>query len=241
MALTVGSLFSGIGGIDLGLERAGMVVKWQIEIDPYAQKVLAKHWPDVARFRDVRECGAANLEPVDVIAGGFPCQDISNAGTGAGLAGTRSGLWREFSRLVGELRPGYVIVENVTALLGRGLGDVLGDLAAFGYDAEWECLPAGAFGAAHIRDRVFVVAYTHGQRRQKLNSTAVPAILGQHTGIPFEAGHYWRTQPMPDRVANGVPYRVDRLRGLGNAVVPQVAQFVGECIVAAQVKEEVAA
>src|SRR4051812_10602658 len=127
--LTFGSLFAGIGGIDLGLERAGMQCKWQVEINDYATRVLAKHWPDVHRERDVRACGAHNLTTVDLICGGFPCQDISYAGKGAGLAGRRSGLWFEYARIIRELEPRYVLVENVAALLDRGMGDVLGSLA----------------------------------------------------------------------------------------------------------------
>lgn len=132
MTLTVGSLFSGIGGLELGLERAGMRTVWQVEQNEYCRKVLAKHWPDVQRFIDVREVGAHNLPPVDLICGGFPCQDISNAGTMEGLAGERSGLWSEYARIVRELRPRYVVVENVSALLARGIGCVLGDLAGLG-------------------------------------------------------------------------------------------------------------
>ena len=98
-----GSLFAGIGGMDLGLERAGMECAWQVEIDPYCQKVLAKHWPDVQRFGDIKDCGAHNLEPVDLICGGFPCQDISLAGKGAGIEGERSGLWSEYHRIICEL------------------------------------------------------------------------------------------------------------------------------------------
>jgi len=158
MTMTFGSLFAGIGGLDLGLERAGMACKWQVEIDDYATRVLAKHWPDVHRERDVRTCGAANLAPVDLICGGFPCQDISIAGAKAGIDGAKSGLWREFARLISELRPRYVLVENVSALLSRGMGRVLGDLAAIGYDAEWSTLQACALGAPHPRERMFIVA-----------------------------------------------------------------------------------
>src|SRR6266704_6055187 len=118
--LTYGSLFSGIGGIDLGLDRAGFQCQWQVEINEYAQKVLAKHWPDVARYGDIRTVGKHILEAVDLIAGGFPCQDISNAGKRAGIEGERSGLWSEYFRVICELRPRYIIVENVAALLGRG-------------------------------------------------------------------------------------------------------------------------
>jgi DNA (cytosine-5)-methyltransferase 1 len=156
--MTVGSLFAGIGGFDLGFERAGYRVRWQVEINAYCRAVLRKHWPGVRRYGDVRRVGRHNLEPVDVICGGFPCQDISIAGAGAGLDGARSGLWREYARIIREVRPRYVVVENVPALLSRGLGTVLADLAACGYDAEWDCLPAAAVGAPHRRDRVWIVA-----------------------------------------------------------------------------------
>jgi site-specific DNA-cytosine methylase len=131
-----------------------------VEIDPFCQKVLAKHWPNVRRWDDVRTFPPEPTDDwrCDVICGGFPCQDISLAGKGAGLAGERSGLWVQFSRIVCLLRPRFVVVENVSALLIRGLGRVLGDLAACGYDAEWDCIPAAAVGAPHIRDRVFIVS-----------------------------------------------------------------------------------
>ena len=156
------SLFAGIGGLDLGLERAGLVCRWQVENNPYAVKVLEKHWPNVKRYGDIITLDPRELEWVDLICGGFPCQDISHAGKRAGLGGSRSGLWFEMLRIVRHLRPRYVLVENVAALLGRGLGAVLGDLASCGYDAEWDCLPAAAFGAPHIRDRVFIVADSEG-------------------------------------------------------------------------------
>jgi site-specific DNA-cytosine methylase len=165
--VNVGSLFAGIGGFDLGLERAGMQVAWQVELDPYCRAVLAQHFPQAQRYEDVCEVSAENLPPVDLICGGFPCQDLSAAGKGAGLAGARSGLWSEFARIVREIRPRYVVVENVPALLtGKGkrwdrapVGRVLGDLAEAGYDAEWACLSAREFGAPHLRKRVWIVAY----------------------------------------------------------------------------------
>jgi DNA (cytosine-5)-methyltransferase 1 len=161
--LRVLDLFSGIGAFSLGLERAGMRTVAFCEIEPFARRVLAKHWPDIYIFDDVRTLSAQHLTGmgigVDVICGGFPCQDISVAGRGAGIGGERSGLWSEFARIIGEVGPRYVIVENVAALLGRGLGDVLGDLASLGYDAEWHCIPAAAVGAPHIRDRIWIVAY----------------------------------------------------------------------------------
>jgi DNA (cytosine-5)-methyltransferase 1 len=162
--MNVLDLFSGIGGFSLGLERAGMRTVAFCEIDPFARRVIAKHWPDVPCYDDVRSLTAERLAadgiaPVDVICGGFPCQDISFAGKGAGLAGERSGLWREYARIISEFRPRYVVVENVAALLSRGLDRVLGDLASLGYDAEWHCIPASAVGAPHRRDRVWIVAY----------------------------------------------------------------------------------
>ena len=147
--LTVGSLFSGIGGFDLGFERAGMRTLWFCEQDVFCQRVLAKHWPGVPCYPDVKQLTGGAVASVDVLCGGFPCQDISLAGQGAGLAGARSDLWSEFARLISELRPRYVVVENVPALRRRGLHQVLQDLHACGYDAEWDCIPASALGAPH--------------------------------------------------------------------------------------------
>jgi DNA (cytosine-5)-methyltransferase 1 len=165
--LRVLDLFSGIGGFSLGLERTGGFETVAFcEIDPFCRRVLAKHWPDVPCFEDVTKLRGEDVGPVDVICGGFPCQDISIAGRREGIEGVRSGLWAEFARLIGEVRPAHVIVENVSNLLsgpserpGAWFGRVLGDLAALGYDAEWHCIPAGAVGAPHIRDRIWVVAY----------------------------------------------------------------------------------
>jgi DNA (cytosine-5)-methyltransferase 1 len=170
--LRVLSLFAGIGGFDLGLERTGGFKTVAFcEIEPFAVRVLNKNWPGVPVYGDVRELTAERLRAdgavPNVIVGGFPCQDISFAGKGAGLAGERSGLWGEYARLVGEIRPGFVIVENVAALLSRGLGDVLGDLAALGYDAEWHCIPASAVGAPHRRDRIWILAYPERQQQRQ--------------------------------------------------------------------------
>lgn len=246
--MTFGSLFAGIGGFDLGLERAGMVCKWQVEIDPFCRAVLAKHWPDVRRYEDVREvqgcrhctygCARCRLEPIDVLCGGFPCQDISVAGKGAGIDAARSGLWREFDRLIGELRPRYVLVENVSALLTRGVERVLGDLAARRYDAEWDCIPASAIGAKHERDRVWIVAYPHGagpQERQVF--TSLPGEERRYGDRQNAAlGAWWAVEPNVVRVVHGIPGRVDRIRSLGNAVVPQIAEWIGRRILEADAK-----
>jgi len=379
--LTFGSLFAGIGGIDLGLERAGMRCAWQVELDDYATRVLAKHWPNVPKFRDVRECGAHNLPAVDLICGGFPCQPHSTAGKRKGAADDRN-LWPEFARVIRELRPRWVMAENVPGLLstdaGRFFGAVLGELATFGYDAEWECIPAAAIGAPHIRDRVYLVAYAANTIRRQINgeladcqgtrgnqaqersirqgdgcpehdrftkggstsrgpdvayaqcerleeprhidTTRMPAASGADVadssiarswrlaagqqgpevapadthrrgqdvadaerngwregtqdiragqsvapdggdyrrdvpdadrercgGRPriFQAAlpggrllpqgdHPWAVEPSVGRMAHGVPARVDRLRGLGNAVVPEVAELIGRWIVDAE-------
>lgn len=232
--MTFGSLFAGIGGFDLGFERAGMTCKWQVEIDPFCRKVLAKHWPSVTRYEDVRTVGRHNLEWVDVLCGGFPCQDISNAGKRAGIDGERSGLWREFHRIICELRPRYVVVENVAALLVRGIGRVLGDLAACGYDAEWDCLPAGAFGAHFLRDRTFIVA-----------ENTLSGCLRLERGRPQKTrawGEQQFTRLLQDQMELALPAgnrggvsvrdsaRMDRLRALGNCVVPQVAEWIGRRI-----------
>lgn len=267
--LTVGSLFAGIGGFDLGLERAGMRVRWQVEIDPYCQRVLAKHWPDVTRYGDIRAVDWSTVEPVDLLCGGFPCQDISFAGKGAGLAGERSGLWFEYAKAIEVLKPRYVLIENVSALRSRGLDQVLGSLAALGYDAEWHCIPACAVGAPHRRDRVWIVANASragGRARGQSDSTRQEiAYRGaemadaecerlqgggenwsgeRSTGLCGRAwknkeqdiyqarSGWWSTEPAVGRVAHGIPHRVDRLRGLGNAIVPQIATFLGERILA---------
>ena len=258
--LTFGSLFAGIGGFDLGFERAGFECRWQVEIDNYATKILEKHWPQVHRERDIRECNASNLERVDCIIGGFPCQDISYAGRGAGLDGERSGLFFEAIRLVRELQPRAIVLENVAALLTRGLDRVLGTLAEIRYDAQWHCIPAAAVGAPHIRDRVFVLAYSKSERRretgqcckrqakrlgvssevladansmfaQRLGESGLQVMEARHRqgklkSVSDGARQHWSVEPSVGRVANGIPARVDRLRCLGNAIVPQVAEVV---------------
>jgi DNA (cytosine-5)-methyltransferase 1 len=327
MKLRVLDLFSGIGGFSLGLERTGGFETVAFcEIEDYPRRVLAKHWPGVPIYDDVRTLTADTLRrdgiAVDVICGGFPCQDLSFAGRRAGLEGARSGLWSEYARLIGELRPRYVLVENVPGLLSLGMGAVLGDLAALGYDATWDCIPAAAVGAPHRRDRVWLVAYAVSDERsfrgvgrpvEKGRSrfrcvdenAAHPDRQGQHDGpVHAEVGSapqpvpdaddtglegrdgdlvrecprqwaarscgsllhadgagshastytgvhrgkegagarhgesqrpdWWLSEPDVGRVAHGVPSRVDRLKGLGNAVVPQIPELIGRAILKAE-------
>lgn len=234
--MTFGSLFAGIGGFDLGFERAGMECKWQVEIDPFCRKVLAKHWPNVARYEDVRTVGKHNLEWVDVLCGGFPCQDISNAGKRAGIDGERSGLWREFYRIICELRPRYVVVENVAALLVRGMGRVLGNLAEIGYDAEWDSVPASDFIAHIYRDRVFIVAFPAKPRKERhiqweANRTRGPWSKQQFARLVEDQLRLSVSAGITGGVSVGDAARVDRVGACGNAVVPQVAEWIGRRII----------
>ena len=231
--MKVGSLFAGIGGFDLGLERAGFEIAWQVEIDPYCQRVLAKHWPAVTRYGDIREVDWHAVEPVDLLCGGFPCQDISLAGKGAGLTGERSGLWFEYANAIEVLKPRYVLIENVSALRSRGLDQVLGSLAALGYDAEWHCIPACAVGCPQTRDRVWVVAYRQSERQGQLRWSWREEDRESTRNV------YWPTrEPAILRVVDGVPARVDRLRALGNAIVPQIAEWIGRQITHAQIQDD---
>ena len=250
--MTCGSLFSGIGGLDLGFERAGFTVRWQVEIDPFCREVLAKHWPDVPRYGDIRELTGDELEPVDCIIGGFPCQDVSSAGARVGIDGARSGLWSEFARLVGVLRPRFVIVENVPGLLIRGMGRVLGDLAALGLDAEWQVLPAAAFGAPHERGRVLLAAYARGflERASSIfdGTNGLPRDPVWRAAEGIQSGRGWQrwlvqaSAPVDGQdphgwfrgVDDGFPNEMDRIRALGNAVVPQVAEFVARRVLEAE-------
>jgi DNA (cytosine-5)-methyltransferase 1 len=241
--LRVLDLFSGIGGFSLGLEQTGGFETVAFcEIEEFPRKVLAKHWPDVPCFHDVRKLTRADIDgAVDVICGGFPCQDISLAGKGAGIEGDRSGLWSEYARLIGEFRPRFVIVENVTALLGRGLGRVLGDLAALGYDAEWHCIPASAIGAPHRRDRVWVLAYSNSFNAQGIVTRCNDTIVGKEqierqARLCSGAGQFqnWSVEPAVGRVAHGIPDRVGQLKALGNAVVPQIPELIGHAILEAE-------
>jgi DNA (cytosine-5)-methyltransferase 1 len=238
-----GSLFAGIGGFDLGFDRAGLKCKWQVEKDPYCWQVLWEKWPKVDKWDDVKTFPPdfSNEWNVDVICGGFPCQDISDAGTRVGISGERSGLWSEFARVVRVLRPRFVVVENSAALLRRGAGQVFGDLAACGYSLEWDCLPAIAFGARHIRDRLFIVATTdaiHDADGNQTRSFFRPTPQEQERWWSAAAGNGFAwdgflrpDQPRIPRTAHGVPRSVDRTRAIGNAVFPDIAEWIGRRII----------
>lgn len=236
-------LFSGIGGFSLGLERSGGFETVAFcEIDPFCRRVLKKHWPEVPCYEDVRTLTSQQLASdgiaVDAICGGFPCQDISVAGKGLGLAGERSGLWVEYARLVGELRPQFVIVENVGALLSRGMDAVLGALASFGYDAEWHSIPAAYVGARHIRDRVWIVAYPCGfglERSLHLGDYIAPQISYDWRQVARATWSHdvesWASEPAFLGANDDVPCWLERVQSMGNAVVPQIPELIGRAII----------
>jgi DNA (cytosine-5)-methyltransferase 1 len=279
--MIVGSLFAGIGGFDLAAEWMGWRTVWQSEIDPYCVALLARRFPRARQLGDIARVDWRTVERPNVICGGFPCQDISYAGKGAGLSGARSGLWYEYARCVRELGPDYFVVENVRALFTRGFDAVLGTLADLGYDAEWSMYGAADVGAPHRRERVWILAHRNGQlfdgsgpsgpsgwSEPPDGRTDVANAAGERPGetwglrrnespewpssggeaIPHGErerlerlievgptpraadgpghGRYpggWDVEPDVGRVAHGVPARVDRLRGLGNAIVPACA------------------
>mgnify|MGYP003642710109 CR=1 FL=1 len=304
--LRFGSLFAGIGGFDLGLERAGMECAWQVEIDPWCQKVLKKHWPAVPLHDDVKTFPPGNSKDweVDLICAGFPCTDISTSGRGEGIHGKRSGLFTEVIRCTRVFRPRYVLLENVPAITFRGLGVVVGELAQAGYDCQWACLPAAEFGAPHLRKRIFILGelqrtatrtedgwwclrcgtdifsgcgcyhgewickqceswtypfyYEFKEGCQTCGSDDVahpprtrgevgvseatsgeegnPAVVfdGSHLSRRGTGSNFWSPgHPGIHRMGHGIPKRMDRLRGLGNAVLPQVSEFIGRQLIKA--------
>jgi DNA (cytosine-5)-methyltransferase 1 len=240
-ALNVLSLFSGIGGLELGLERAGMTVVGQVEIDSFCRRVLAKHWPEVPRHDDVRTAAAwwrSQPRPaVHVVAGGFPCQPVSDAGRRLAQADPRW-LWPDMAAVVADLRPTWVIAENVPGLRRRGLADVLRDLGRLGYRTRAGTISACALGAPHPRERVFVLAHAESQGRcpwrphRRSPDPPTGSVHDEYRTGPQRRG-WWASEPDLGRVAYGVPDGVDRRRALGNAVVPQVAEHIGRLILGA--------
>jgi DNA (cytosine-5)-methyltransferase 1 len=244
--LTYGSLFAGIGGIDKGMDNAGFQCKWQCEIDEFASSVLSKHWPNVDRYKDVRQFPPRCESPwllhrwkeqfgVDVVCAGFPCTDVSYAGKGAGLDGKQSGLFFEVIRVASMLRPRAILLENVSALLTRGLDRVCVALAQIGYMCEWESVQASEAKAPHRRDRVFIVAYPECEGLQRLSEndriskpkkTAFPV----RRNSSLESWLQMVANKCDIRSGDGIPLVLERhrIKALGNAVVPQVAEVVAE-------------
>ncbi|WP_223430069.1 DNA cytosine methyltransferase [Pseudomonas sp. GL-B-26] len=236
------ALFAGAGGGLLGGKLLGWRTVCAVERDAYAAQILAQRqtdgllpafpiWSDVCSFD-----GRPWRGLIDVVSGGFPCQDISAAGNGLGLAGSRSGLWREMARITDEIRPRYLELENSPLLVGRGLALVLGDIAKMGYDAWWGVMGAADFGAPHQRDRIWLIAEDTSQKMANSRSEHVKRILpcradSQIGGRPIERSPrsrrdgigWWSSEPGMGRVADGMAYRVDRLKALGNGQVPVVA------------------
>jgi DNA (cytosine-5)-methyltransferase 1 len=224
--MTVGSVCSGIGGFDLGLERAGLEIKWQVEIDPFCRAVLAKHWPQVRRYEDLRTVGA-DLEWVDVICAGIPCQPVSSASRGRrrGTADDRW-LWPSTRRVMALKRPSWFIGENVAHLDGPALEQMVSDLEALGYEVAPPLeIPACAFGFDHWRRRLWFLGHTNrnGQSGMPIDAEVAGLSIGGH-----DAGRVG--------AADGISTRVDRRRlaALGNAIVPQIAQWIGERLLKAE-------
>ena len=309
MTLKVGSLFSGIGGIEIGFEKQGFETEWFVENELYAQTILRKRFPKAKIYGDITKLDFKTISKVDILTGGFPCQDISNAGKRAGIEGSRSSLWKHYLRAISTIQPRYALIENVSALLRRGLDTVLCDIAKIGYDAEWYCIPASSVGALHQRDRIFIIAYPNsngnrfnittnrGKEKEiwnennksiiseqcgkidgeqdvsnttsdgcKKGSTIRREISEETRGSKFnkcdktqrtiantnEQGWsrkrktemgckelrngWWAIEPELGRVAHGIPNRMDRIRCLGNSVVPQLAEIFAEAI---KIREEI--
>ena len=281
--MTVGSLFSGIGGFDLGLERSGHVIQWQVESNAYCRSVLRRHWPHVKRYEDAVTVDTCSLARVDCICAGWPCQPVSVAGLRKGVDDV-DWLWPSVVRVVSDLRPRVVLLENTAGLFtandGRAFGQVLGDLAEIRYDCEWAVLSARTLGAPHRRERVFIVgimADTNSERSQRYgkeyklreDSQKIKAsrsstskrdetdvadtessigyddeavarngefktqeVFGDRSSIRGESA-WWDVEPNVGRVAHGIPGRVHRLKGLGNSIVPQIAEEIGRAIIKA--------
>ena len=233
--LSVIDLFAGIGGISLGLDRTGGFEPVAFcEINPFSRKVLEKHWPGVPQYDDITTADFRPLGPVDVVTAGFPCQDISFAGKGAGLAGERSGLFWYILRTVRMVGRPKLLLENVAALLDRGLGSVLGALAQIGYDTEWHCIPASYAGARQLRDRIWIVAdpecdgvqrgpYIAAAWRSKSREEQLAGLV-QPCSWPTVSGARDRG------TGHGISRGIHRNKQLGNSVVPQIPELIGRAI-----------
>ena len=257
-------LFSGIGGFSLGLERAGMQTIAFCEIEPYCQKVLRKHWPDIPIYEDVRNVTRERLNAdgifPDIITGGFPCQDISVAGKQAGINGEMSGLWSECARILGEFRPRYAIFENVTALLSGERGEwfqqVLWDISEVGYDAEWHCIRGTDANIPQSRPRVWITTYPARHSREQILHKNAFDVARDNAGMDESSRHNANTnneshrtsamsilvnQEWPEVFNRGgsrgnerLSASMDRYKGIGNTVIPQIPEIIGRAIMEAE-------
>jgi len=235
-------LFAGIGGFSLGFERAGMECVGHVEIDPYAQKVLLKHWPKVKLMEDVKNVKGTEFGQIDLLCGGFPCQDLSVGGKQKGITGERSGLFDEIIRIARVCKPRFIVLENVANLLARPdwFGYVLGRLAQIGYDAEWEIIRAWQVGLPHSRARIFIVAYSNECRLQTILEKYgnIRQILSKAPNLsnsyPYDQQITGLGSYRGIRESDGVPNRTHRIRCLGNALLPQIAEYIGNCIMEAK-------
>ena len=259
--MTVGSLFSGIGGFDLGLERAGMRIEWQVENNEFCREVLKKHWPKVPCHYDIRQIDWRDIPRVELICGGFPCQPFSLAGKRRGASDDRY-LWPEVVRCLDALRPTWFLGENVPGIINLALDQVCADLESLGYTVWPVCVPACAVDAPHQRQRVWIIGHADKSSQSDVSVNAEVAELqgthanpdrnGQQGGIKpngiWEEARTEQTEISPCqwtkwdglpssrvcRVDARLPQQMDRLRGLGNAVVPQVVETFGRMILISQ-------
>lgn len=263
--MNVGSLFSGIGGLELGFEREGFKTAFFVENNKFCQKILKKNFPKTKIYGDITKINWKKIRSPDILTGGFPCQDISQAGKGAGIIkGTRSSLWKNYAEAIRILRPKFAIIENVPMLPRRGLNVVLADLAEMGYDAEWFCISAQEIGAIHVRERIFIIAYI-GQFRRMDSRFQIKPKQAFIENAPSFVTNDWREriqrfrketmegggslsrfkdvrrieefrerpdipEPLFRGGRDGIPFWMDRIKACGNAVVPQVAQFIARRI-----------
>lgn len=237
-------LFSGIGGFSVGLERAGMKTIAFCECEEYPRKILKKHWPNVPIYIDVRNLDGKEFRgSVDIVCGGFPCQDLSKAGKQEGFKGKRSSLYTEMLRVISECRPKYAIFENVTSLLtgesGRWFAKFLYDLAEIGYDAEWHCISGSAIGTAHHRDRVWIIAYPHSANRKGLDFQKSFFVNSEESrrrehsraiNATLSADDYTRIRTYFDEIPEQLGAVRADLKGYGNAVIPDIPEIIGRAI-----------
>lgn len=241
-----GDLFSGIGGFSLALQWAGMKTAWMVEIEPYCQKILRQNFPGIPIYEDIRKLDYSTVPPIDGLCGGFPCQPFSVAGRKRGKEDARN-LWPEYLRAIKELRPRYILAENVPGLNNGYLDEILSDLEDEAYEAWTFNIPACSFEAPHRRERIWIVAYARlfGSKKFEKQTERIiqcsknvshpKAILLERLNerpreIQSWRSDWWKIEPNVGRVADGVPKRMDRLKALGNAIVPQVAHWIFERI-----------